>query len=551
MTKYIRIRNTSDNQMIVPRIALEKLGLSTKRDSAETIGRFGSGIKYAPIAALRKNWEWWFVGQDNNGPYYMQYVVRDEDGIDCVWYDYGTELKPSSFTLGAGELSWTDPFQIIREPIANAMDGVKEFGGEWSIDFVDEIGNADEYTFDVYITGSPELVDIINNIDLYFSSNRKALFKVGGTSLLSKETSDLRVFSQNVLIAHKENMPSIFDYEFDIVDLNEERTLKSEWDMCWKIGRVISSLSDDDLIYKIIEKSCSASTEYFEFNPSVATHYRSSEFNSNWSVVFKDIYGDNSVIYPNTAMANSISNSLRLRGQKGVLIPYEGAYDLLASAGIPNYMESLGEEYQYEVDENISQFPELTKAIAFAKAFLPESSDYFDNCGVLIGEAALQCKGLTVNRDNKDRCRILVSKEHLDSGSIADIVATLIHEYDHASTGIGDGYSEEGKKFRDLADRHIGKMIVKNYKANPFFIEDGVVCFRVSDIVMIGSNLVATTEHIRMLDSFLIKVGDFMLKASGSSIEENFGHEHHPHFCQDATVVSYPTFINVERIEIV
>jgi len=252
MTKYIRIRNTSDNQMIVPRIALEKLGLSTKRDSAETIGRFGSGIKYAPIAALRKNWEWWFVGQDNNGPYYMQYVVRDEDGIDCVWYDYGTELKPSSFTLGAGELSWTDPFQIIREPIANAMDGVKEFGGEWSIDFVDEIGNADEYTFDVYITSSPELVDIIHNIDLYFSSNRKALFKVGGTSLLSKETSDLRVFSQNVLIAHKENMPSIFDYEFDIVDLNEERTLKSEWDMCWKIGRVISSLSDDDLIYNVI-----------------------------------------------------------------------------------------------------------------------------------------------------------------------------------------------------------------------------------------------------------------------------------------------------------
>jgi hypothetical protein len=72
-TKYLKITNTAEN---VSRIALEKLGLSTKRNDPNTIGQFGSGIKFAPIAALRNGWEWWFTGNDNTGPFVMQYVKQ-------------------------------------------------------------------------------------------------------------------------------------------------------------------------------------------------------------------------------------------------------------------------------------------------------------------------------------------------------------------------------------------------------------------------------------------------------------------------------------------
>ena len=37
-TKYLKITNTAEN---VSRIALEKLGLSTKRNDPNTIGQFG------------------------------------------------------------------------------------------------------------------------------------------------------------------------------------------------------------------------------------------------------------------------------------------------------------------------------------------------------------------------------------------------------------------------------------------------------------------------------------------------------------------------------
>ena len=76
--KYIRIRNTADS---VSRVALEKLGFSSKRNDPNTIGQFGSGIKYAPIAALRKGWDWIFVGKDVLGSYTMKYAVEVEDGI--------------------------------------------------------------------------------------------------------------------------------------------------------------------------------------------------------------------------------------------------------------------------------------------------------------------------------------------------------------------------------------------------------------------------------------------------------------------------------------
>ena len=60
--EYIRIMNEASNP--VPRIYLEKLGISTKRDEDQTIGQFGSGVKFAPIAALRNDWEWIFAGAD-------------------------------------------------------------------------------------------------------------------------------------------------------------------------------------------------------------------------------------------------------------------------------------------------------------------------------------------------------------------------------------------------------------------------------------------------------------------------------------------------------
>lgn len=547
MKKYIRIRNSADGEMVVSRLALEKLGLSTKRDNPNTIGQFGSGIKFAPIAALRNGWEWWFVGHDNRGSYQMKYSIRNEDGIDCVWYDYGHESKPSSFTIGAGQLSWTDPFQIIREPIANAIDGVSEYGGEWEISIVDEVEKALPFCFDVYITAAPDLIDIVDNIDLYFSTNREVIHNYAQDKVLSKIDSKTRIYSQDVLVYKENEMNSVFDYWFGRIPLNEERTVKSQYDLAWRVSSMVRSLPPE-LVAQIIKRS--VSDFCFEWSDYTTSSYTESTFLSDWDEVFTSIYGENAVIVK-ADDARMVSTSLKLRNLDPVVINSNNAFEMLRHAGVRTHITALGEDFEYDIDDEWQKYSTLSTAVSIARIAEPGLEKYISRLGVLEGESGRHILGLTINMNDEQNRRILVSKEHVQNASVSDMIATLIHEYDHASTGIGDGISDEGRSFRNLADNRIGRMIEKNFRPNPFFIEDGVVCFRVSDMAMVGGSIIAITEHVRMLDAFLMKIGNFILKVSGDDIEENFGHEHQPHFSQNATVVSYPTFFNVEAIEVV
>ena len=240
--KYIKITNTAES---VPRLYLEVLGVSTKADNNETIGQFGSGSKFAPIFALRRNWEWINVGNDANGSYTMSYkIVRDENSdIDIVNFDYKDEyLKPSSFSINAGAIGWQNPFMVFREAFANAIDAHLEFGEDYSIEIVNEVGEPVEGKFSVYLTAAPELLEIVYNFDKYFSFNREPIFtsNKGGKIYhkLDNDDKNLRIYHKGVLVyglellsgdvsEHDEDdiFYSLFDYDLPYVEMGEDRRL--------------------------------------------------------------------------------------------------------------------------------------------------------------------------------------------------------------------------------------------------------------------------------------------------------------------------------------
>ena len=100
---YIKVTNKAQE---VNRLKLEKLGFSTKRNDDSTIGQFGSGIKFAPISAIRRGIDFVFTGNDSRGSYVLKYVIKDEEGIPSVFYKYQDYEKASSFTADAGNISW-------------------------------------------------------------------------------------------------------------------------------------------------------------------------------------------------------------------------------------------------------------------------------------------------------------------------------------------------------------------------------------------------------------------------------------------------------------
>lgn len=519
MSKYLRIYNTADN---VPRISLEKLGLSSKRDNPETIGRFGSGIKFAPISALRNGWEWTFTGSDSHGDYTLNYIIKNEDGIDCVWYDYDGIQKPSSFTIDAGSLSWTDSFQIYREAVSNAMDGAKDFNGIWGIDLADSIFNQPGY-FNVFITASPELMNIYNNHNRYFCNNRKAVVSLGSAKAVEKIDNVARIYCHDVLVYSDEEKSSIFDYCFNTIELNEERTVKSMYSLKILVENFIAYTRSEEIITSVIDKVLSADN-LIEFNDGMYKYISKGSMSPKWAEKFLSKYGENAVIVDSTMQKMNVSSVLKMNGLRPVPIRNDSAFALLKAAGIPDATDSIGESVQYDIDDDISEYYKLSQAVSLARMAEPGLDVYIDDLAVFNSkeEAIL---GVTINMGkNAENRRILISKDHAMGASIPDLISTVIHEYDHASTGCRDSFDTEGLKFRDLADKRIGRMIYENYRQCPVEIYNGMLICRPSNIESIGYPLKYSYEYSEFLSAYLVKTKNLNLivySDSGYGSREN------------------------------
>ncbi len=476
-SKYIKISNTADN---VPRIALEKLGLSMKRNDPTTIGQFGSGIKFAPIAAIRRGWDWVFTGKDDQGPYTLRYKPVEESGIQCVEYDYGDYTKSSSFTMEAGSLSWIDPFQIYREAVANAMDGAKISGGVWDVDLVEEIGAPIDGEFSVYITAAPEIMNIHNSFDKYFSVDREVVRTMPGLSakIFAKGHfgQGLKVYCHDVLVGDFENYKSLYDYNFDTIGLNEERTVRSEWSLRYDVYYTL--MNPDEQTAKKIFQAAADGEELFELECIMhcTTDSESSLNRNKWRSVFYDLYGAEAVPVQKSLMS-SHGFQLSLRNKVAIPFPDGIAFLLMKRAGIDLVQDILSEEISFDIDYDIEKYPKLTRAMHLCVKAEPAYAKFLDRTFVL-RNSDQEVFGLTINMNKSISDRvILIEENHAMLSSLEQIVATIIHEFDHAEHSVKDSSDKSGRDFRDLADRRIGKLVCQHYSDDIVELRDGKIMF--------------------------------------------------------------------------
>ena len=263
--KYVRFRNRADS---VPRIRLEKMGISSKRDDDNTIGQFGSGAKLAPIAALREGWEWICLGSDSRGMYRLDYITKNIDGYDIVYYRYtdadgNVEEIASSFSVDAGVLSWDTVFQIYREAYANILDAHLEFDAEYTIDLVDEVEYVEGF-FDIYLTASDEILEIFENHNTYFKFNSIPDVKIDSyqgeislfrTQLMGGNSVGGKLYGKGGIWVGDmgDNEPeSLFDYQCTGFRLNEERRLAHLYQLNSVIGIGIAGVNSVDMCTTIL-----------------------------------------------------------------------------------------------------------------------------------------------------------------------------------------------------------------------------------------------------------------------------------------------------------
>lgn len=518
MSKYIKISNQSEN---VSRIALEKLGLSTKRNDPDTIGQFGSGIKYAPIAALRMGLDWIFTGQDEKGQYILKYKVEQEDGIDCIVYDYGDYKKSSSFTVDAGILSWEDEFQVYREAIANAMDEANTSGTTWSreiVDAKDVVSNLNQ--FSVYITASPNMMEIYNDHDKYFLENRTPLFenKSGHHKISFYKSYDknVHVYHKQVMVYENEDYTSIFDYEIQNIKLNEMRTVADEWTMNYRIAQAICECNDISII-KMFIQSANSNKNYVEFEFSGSAH----DVDKNWYEAWEELYGGDCImITPEQSLNQAYLSFIKEKGLESKAIGSSFFFWVLRKAGVQTIDDIAGESINYDIDQDISQYPKLIKAIEIAARFEP---------GLLQLEKPIACfmpkqkdhyLGVVINPGTDDK-QILIDRNHALNGEINEIVATVVHEYDHYETGYTDG-DVIGRKFRDLADRRIGKMMCEFYRPELIQVGKDGIYIPIESVSELGG-IQYNIEWSRPLECYIMSIGKRAYKIYSHGLDTGIG----------------------------
>ncbi len=457
---YIRIANKADG---VNRLFLEKLGLSTKRDDENTIGQFGSGSKFAPIAALRNGWEWINVGEDDLGPYKMQYVAKEESGIDCIYYLYDDEvLKPSSFTVDAGVLSWDDEFQIFREAFSNALDEFTSHDNPYVVEIVDEV-KFESGVFAVYLTADPSLVDIINNFGKFFSIEREPIVKFSnGSAFYEPFDNETNFYYKGVLI-HTESVIPIFDYGMNNVTLNEERRIRNTWDIGYKVTTMFSAINSEyDGSYEVAMKMIdNMNNERWEWTiaPNIAELYYQDVRNANIDSPFKRAwfakYG-NKVAVPSNLMRFKAQFSLR--NFEIVEVKSDFFYQILLRSGVECADSVLGDEVDYQFMTPTGDKKKMfNRALDVVNKFLPDFNHYVNDIKVFIPQGEQDSIYGVANMKTSTMYLSVTAFRDLEL-----LVSTMIHEFDHLKTRYTDGDNE----FRLVADEHIGKLIMQVYGGN-------------------------------------------------------------------------------------
>jgi hypothetical protein len=257
MKKYILIQNDGE----IESNSFELIGASTKRDDSSKIGFFGSGLKYSIAYMMRNN-----IGfKIYSGEQELVFTTIPENLRDQIFERICINGKPTSYTITMG-VTWTEDWFVLREIYCNALD-------ESSCQMVRETENVNAVAGKtrIYIEATNSLKSIIENWDAYFSTDRTPIL-IGDniyTSYLGKCSkqsvsvylkTDGVIFRKGIRVDHLSK--SIYDYGFDDVSINEDRTAKSSGAMDYVFSNMLGSFASENYVVSVLrtgsyEKPCS------------------------------------------------------------------------------------------------------------------------------------------------------------------------------------------------------------------------------------------------------------------------------------------------------
>lgn len=208
--------------------ALYLMGASTK-EGENKIGFFGSGNKYAIATLLRLGVPFTIYSGLDPIAIETRTVALKDQSFDQILIDgVGTSL-----TTRMGP-DW-EPWFALREFISNAMDE----GGM-------EIGNIPPAPgrTTIVIERTPIIEPVLANLSQYFTQEPEGI--------IQSTDNVFRVYRKGILVSPHNQERSLYNYNFDKLDITESRLYKYDFEVFAKIANIYAKSEDEALIHQIL-----------------------------------------------------------------------------------------------------------------------------------------------------------------------------------------------------------------------------------------------------------------------------------------------------------
>jgi|GEM_PF-3198494 len=210
--------------------ALFFVGFTDKADDDKTMGMFGSGFKLGIVSALRQGLDAiMYIGLKKITFRTITRVIKGQDVEQVVFVcekpDGTVEEHNTNLTLGYGAKDWKTPWCVYRELLQNCHDADPR--GYNIVAGVEPRGR--EGFTRIFLKGTPEVLDIYRNMEMYFREERQAHFTCDQGRLYPKSSSEGWTWyyckGMYVLQTHDQGL---FDYDLFHMPINESRDASTD-----------------------------------------------------------------------------------------------------------------------------------------------------------------------------------------------------------------------------------------------------------------------------------------------------------------------------------
>ncbi len=236
--------------------ALILMGGSTKRDDNSKVGFFGSGWKYTIALMLKKGIEFCIYSGTNKVEVSTKSVQFRDKQFDQILING----QDTSLTTDMGP-QW-DSWMAVREIVSNSIDE-----GEHNIISSTEDINAKEGYTRIYINHHPDIVEVVENWDRYFSFDRTdCLLDVHGDKVFQQIDTEKQgsLLYRKGIQCHTSAVKSLYNYDLKSFKINESRVLSDTWDARRDVTKYLCQYVTKEIAVNILGNAFSGESGYYE-----------------------------------------------------------------------------------------------------------------------------------------------------------------------------------------------------------------------------------------------------------------------------------------------